>query len=59
MHLWQQRRLFSFQVFTLSFIADQFSVLKKDNILLKSFFLEKAFYDPSVLELLYFPDDQK
>jgi hypothetical protein len=21
--------------------------------------VEKAFYDPSVLELLYFPDDQK
>jgi phosphatidylinositol glycan class S len=23
------------------------------------FFLEKAFFDPSLLELLYFPEDQK
>lgn len=27
--------------------------------LLVLFVLEEAFFDPSILELLYFPDDQK
>lgn len=34
------------------------SLLSSDNLVF-SFLSEEAFFDPSILELLYFPDDQK